>query len=652
MTAMFLELGALIDDIDTAEREPPWDQRNMPQRESVRRTDVRFRAEHPHITTRIFEIDPHKHVIFVPLEQLDVSKHQERFGRSIRQVADNVTLSNTIPEHAAEISGRRDAELGKDTIGLPLTVADLAAVFAGRFPLAPALVRAERSGPATLKVDFSESLPQDLMRPVQTFLSHQFPEYEVLIGVQPAEVRANSVPKGGSAEALAFSPINTRRGVPDFVADDEQWWFENLGGLFEGSISPGSFEIARDTGFSCYIHGTSFPNIDLRQALMAYDTIFLEPPFSRQGQDDPFWKSQNISPPDLLRLIEVGRLRLVHVQPEERSDLGFLREAYETNPNGVFSRRRLAGLAIADMVETANEYVLGRANLQDAIRSVIVTMAEGLNSNPQELAKSILYPTYLRRSALLPFLRLGAMGLMGINQGSLFAEAYKRANGKDVMLEADMFGQSIHLAHVLNATYIPHTPHTDYVGSWLAPMQLLGDRLNFFRSFNTRIAATWAANERRKLEKRAVVLPPVPVLKFDKHVTLEHVLSFTSHPSDRRRARSLIGRLANLPDEERHREVERLQQELFDLDISRHRRENKMQWLDAGSGAAAYALGVNLPPFFAGVFLLERLVKAARTIPRMGGLIDAIEEALSPPIQPNEDLHLLSKISRVATLRD
>jgi hypothetical protein len=91
---------------------------------------------------------------------------------------------------------------------------------------------------------------------------------------------------------------------------------------------------------------------------------------------------------------------------------------------------------------------------------------------------------------------------------------------------------------------------------------------------------------------------------------------------------------------------------LFSLGIARQRGESKIQWLDAGSGVAAYALGINFPPFFAGIFLLERLAKAARTLPRMDKLIDAIEEVLSPSNKLNEDLHLLSKISRVATLRD
>lgn len=623
----------------------------MPQRESVRRTELFLRVKYPHITTRIFERAPDDHVIVVPADQLDATEHQEEFEREIRQASDFVTLLNSVPDGAVEIAVLGDNELGENLSGVPLTVADLSVIIAGKFPFAPNLANARPATSDVLNIDFAEPLAVEDEPLIREFLEKQFIGYSIVLGVQNPEVKRSAGTKLQS-DTLDVKSIRERTHLPSFIASDEQWWFDNLGGLFEGSIPPSSFDVTKNAGFSCYIHGASFPNIDLRQALLAYDTIFLEPPFAEGRDEHVFWKSQDIGPRDLLRLVEAGRLRLVYSQPEERSDVGFLREAYEANPAGVFSRRKLAGLLIADIVEAANEYTLGRAELQESLRIATVALAAELNQPIQELARDFMYPSYLRRAALVPVLKRGGMGLSGLNQGSIFAELYKREHGKEVLIEGDMFGQAVHIAHALNATYIPHGPHAEYVQSWIEPMRLFGDRLNFYRSFNTRIAAAWAVNERRKAEERAIVLPPVPVVRFNKWASIDHILEYTSWPSDRRKARSLIGRLADLPEGERLTESERLQQELFEFDIAQDRRQKTIQWLDSGSGLVAYAIGLNLPPFFAGSFLLSQLLQAARKLPKMDRLIDAIESVISPASQPNEDLHLLSKISRVATLRE
>ena len=623
----------------------------MPQKQSVQRTELRLRVKYPHLQTRIFENGPLEHVIVVPQEQLDATQHRHEFEHAIKQVTDFVVLSNVVPDGADEIAPLADTEIAASLSGLPFTVADLIMIVAGKFPTAPLIVNAIPSEPNVLDIMFEQQLPSENESDIRAFLAQLFEGYSLILGVEKVPAQNRRAPSTNK-DKLHVLPIRARPHVPPFIADDEQWWFDNLRGIFDGTVPPSSFELTRDAGYSCYIQGTAFPNVDLRQALLAYDTIFLEPPFADDKLEHGFWESQSISPQDLLRLIDAGRLRLIHSQPEERSDLGFLSEAYQTNPAAVFSRRKLAALVIADIVETADEYVLGRSKLQDPLRTTLATAASELNVPLEELARSVWYPSYLRRAALVPFLNLGAMGLLGINQGSHFAEAYQRIRGKEVSLEADMFGQSVHIAHVLNATYIPHGSSEDYVDSWLAPMQLFGDRLNFYRSFNTRIGASWAVNERIKQEQRAVILPPVPVVQFDKRASIDHILSYTSFPSDRRKARSLIARLANLPEAERTAEIGRMQQELYDYGLARDRRERSFQWLDVGSGITAYAAGLNLPPIFAGAFLLQRILETARRLPQMDKLIDAIEEAISPSARPNEDLHLLSKISRVASLRD
>jgi len=622
------------------------------QRASVRRTDVRLRAAYPHIITEIYEVGPYNHVIVVPREQLEAAAFAKEFSDNFRALTNRVELSNQPPPNGTLLSPIADGELAKGLEGLHLTRSDLVTCLLGMFPGSPDIMGfADRPG-GILEIRFAEALPALLDGPIRNFISahlHGRP-FEITASTEP-EKESKSVdnPLLHSIEALKFKPIRHRPEVPRFVEDDEAWWFKNLEALFEGRISPQSFEIARAAGSACFIGGGAFPSIDLRQAILAYDTVYLQPPFA--GPESAFWKSQAIDRDDLLRLVQADRVRLIHAQPEERSDLGFLREAHTANPKGVLGRRMTAAMMIADIVETADEYTLGQTHLTNEVREVITRLAEHLTAPVDEVAKSLLYPSHVRRACLEPLLERGLMGVATFGQGELFAQAYKRVRGQDILLEASTFGQAIHTAHMLNATFIPPPPLESYVGSWLTPMQLMGDRLNFYRSFNTRIAAVWASNERRK-EKREIVLPPVPIIDFSRHASIEDIIIYTSQGSVQRKGRALITRLANLPEEERAAEIDRLQTELYQLELKRDRRQATLRWLDTTSSLVTFAMDISLFPFTAGWTLIKLVLDRARKAPALDRVIDALEQQLTEVVQINQDLDFLSKISRVAALRE
>lgn len=67
----------------------------------------------------------------------------------------------------------------------------------------------------------------------------------------------------------------------------------------------------------------------------------------------------------------------------------------------------------------------------------------------------------------------------------------------------------------------------------IEPRRIVGDRLNFYRSFNSRIAAAWAVSERRKEERRSI-LPPVPLFDFHHRASIDDLIAATSLGSTRR----------------------------------------------------------------------------------------------------------------------
>lgn len=625
----------------------------MSQRNSVKWTDFRLRADFPHVDTEIHEIRPYHHQIFVAKQQLDADEFSQIFANQYRILGCRVEFTNTRPVASTVVPPISDDEIADHLSSIPFNRADLVTVLSGMFQNIPVITSLIDGDSHQLKINFDKEIPDELNEDLTQFLEGCLMGRPFSFGVAPIRPEDKArLQKSediiSSIDALSFKPISKRPMVPNFIAEEESWWFENLEGLFSGRISPRSFNFIEGAGSSCFIGGTAFPQIDIRQALLAYDTIYLQPPLN-DGRSSPFWESQDIGPDDLLELIEADRVRILHSQPEERSDLGFLRDAHALNPRGVIGRRRSAALMVAEVVETADEYILAQDHLRPQIIELIERMAADTNTPSIEIARFLLYPLQARRECFGPLLGRGLMAYASMGQGPVFAETYKRLRNKEVELEAGSFGSHIHIAHMLDATYIPHTPHDSYVSTWIRPMRLMGERLNFYRSFNTRIAAAWAVNERRK-EERRLVLPPVPLFDFARGASLDEILEITSAPSSRRKGRALISRLADLPPDEQLAEISKLQIDLKAKPRILKALAEKSLLLDAAIGVGAYLADANLFPLVSALTLLKKALECARQAPALDAVIDEIESALRQHIGSNEDISFMSKIDRVACL--
>lgn len=596
---------------------------------------------------------PYFHQIFAEKQHLDAGEFSKIFADRYRVLGCNVEFTNIRPAGSVVVPPISDKEIADNLSSIPYNRADLVTVLSGKFPNLPVITGFIDRESRNLEITFERKIPDELVEDVTRFLNDCLMGRTFSFGVAPIppEDKTQSQKSGDiirSIEALSFKPISKRPMVPAFVAEEEGWWFDNLENLFSGRISPRSFDFMEGAGASCFIGGTAFPQIDIRQALLSYDTIYLQPPLNN-GRSSPFWESQEISSDDLLKLIEADRVRILHSQPEERSDLAFLRDAYALNPRGVIGRRRSAALMVAEVVETANEYIFSQDNMRLQVLELIERIASDTNTPSVEIARYLLYPLQARRECFGPLIDKGLMAYASMGQGPAFAETYKRLCNKEVLLEAGSFGSHIHIAHMLDATYIPHTPHDSYVSTWILPMRLMGERLNFYRSFNTRIAAAWATNERRK-EERRFVLPPVPLFEFCRGASLEDILEITSVPSSRRKGRALISRLANLPPDEQAIEISKLQIDLKDKPRIFEALGKRALLLDAAIGVGAYFVDSNLFPLVSTLTLLTKALECARRAPVLDAVVDEIESALRQHIGSNEDVSFMSKIDRVAYL--
>ena len=117
-----------------------------------------------------------------------------------------------------------------------------------------------------------------------------------------------------------------------------------------------------------------------------------------------------------------------------------------------------------------------------------------------------------------------------------------------------MVSERVHIGHALGATVF--SPREEPEGFQVLG-NAMGDVLNFFRSFNIRIAAAWVGNVERK-EARKLLLPPLPLFEFDPEIPIEEILAATDRPVMRNRGRALFSRLADMTEEQRADEIRNL----------------------------------------------------------------------------------------------
>ena len=258
----------------------------------------------------------------------------------------------------------------------------------------------------------------------------------------------------------------------------------------------------------------------------------------------------------------------------------------------------------------------------------------------------LTWPVTARRACLHPLLSTGLMSVNAFGQGRLLSDELKRITGQDVELEALIFSEGVHIAHALNATFIP--PTNDIPG-WVEPRRIIGDRLNFYRSFNTRVVAAWAVSERLR-ETRIRVLPPIPLFKFSRFMKLEHLLNLTRYRSDRRKGRALISRLSELPLEERQAETDLLAQKLYEHGAKNIGKFLTFDTIQDAKEVGTYAFGSSTLPITSMWRLFGKLITDPRGNPTFDSFLDILERDLNF-WGSNEDIDFLAKIERVAELR-
>ncbi|MDP9412503.1 MAG: hypothetical protein M3Q08_00030 [Pseudomonadota bacterium] len=612
--------------------------RRIPARPSqAKQIDVALRARYPFLKTRLFQTGHDRYLIWFDAHQLDASLIAREFDQEICFASMAVTLNNVLPTiYEAELEPLRDRDIG-NLAGQPLSVYDLRLLLAGRLPDLPPLTTSEPDG-GDLLLFFPRALADHEAAAVTKIARDVLPEWDIRFAVAETEAPP------ASENVLRILPPSLRPWREAYVEEDEAYWHDHAEAIFAGNIGPDSVVDRTALGSSCLLNPQLGPTIDLRQALLCYDTVLLQPPLAEETEQ--FLERQTLSREDVALLARCGRLKLLLAQPEERCDTKLISQIVEGEPSAIIPRRRAAAVVAADLVATADDYIFANDGLLEATPVLAEAVAERSGTSAKQILDMLLWPISARRSSFLALQDAGLLGIGHFGVSTSVARELSAYHGRDVQLEATVFAMDVHAAHAFKATLIPAD---GLQSAWTGQLAYMGARLNFYRAFNDRLAPAWVGNEQRRASGH-ILLPNIPLFDFNPVAPLEDLLVFTARASDRRKGFGLISRLSMLPEDERAGEMERLARELYRREVRKSGRGLALDTTSNLVDVATAVVGSSFPPFVAAGKLFRFAREQSRRIAAMDRFWDALDRDLPERFRPDADLDFLSKMSRVAEL--
>ena len=609
----------------------------------AKRIDVSLRARYPHLQTLLFEVTKDKFQIVFDSSLQDATSLSEEFDNSLRFMTVNVTLSNTSPiSYLRKIPLLSDENALGDMIGLPLRRIDLVYLLVSRFPTAGVVDVQETpdnySAQIVVKCDLPEADQTTILRFVDAL---SLPIVFSIVVSTAQHTDATSVLN----DPMFIWASGLRPHAPSYTRWDEEFWFDNIHDIAANRLSIERFPGMRTNTFRCYLDlSLGEQHINLRQALLLYDEVWCSLPLrERHG---PFLGQQSLTEEDLLVAVELGRLKFVTTQPEERLQVTFLDEVFERKPTAILGRRTTAALLVADVVRTADTSFLRDTTVVNALVDLAHMVSEVEGVPLRKVLCGFLWPLASRRGGLQGLLDRGSKAGPAMGLAELLSARLQATTGLDVELETLIFSEAVHIGHALDATLFG--PVNEPAGFTLLKYWI-GRHLNFHRSFNESRSVSWFNNE-ADLAYGKEVVPPVPLFEFDKSIPMREILEDSALDSVRLRGRGLYARLAKLPSRERRTEVERLNELLRTRTRNQSGYRITLDAADVGISFLDLIIGLFVPPVSAIGRFSKPMIERARRNRKIDFMVMQLMEKMTKTSE-NGELEFLSRVSRVASFK-
>jgi len=636
--------------------------------ERVRRAELYLRKKYPHLATRIFKLNNGFYGILLEDFTGNFDEIKKEFEYEIKPVATPVMLLEKIPDCIEEeLPIINDTEIGKNFSGLSLTLPDLKYLLISKFPMIEIIhlesfererklnVYTDIISDANLKkelIDFLYSLdiPMDfyLIENKTEGLTKEKKENEKQKDAFSSMSNDNPITKSYFDSlynpVMHSFPAKLQGKSIIYEERDEQMWFDKLGEIYAGNFTKADILKTTNTSNSCCIDYSIFDNVNIRNGIVLYDKIYVEPPVDLKIKS--FCSTQKIKPDEIIELCKENKLTFILPQPSFRYDSDFLTELYKINPNSILSKRALSSLIICDLVEINKNYFINTLGIGDSVYEMSQIIKEiDKNYVKTDLYNIYMWPQKALRSVLEVFL-FGSTyksAVFGIN--NIFTDRLDKEKKEEIEFEFIVNSNKVHISSALNSQYFPHFEGTTYSNQ--AVTSLMGNMLNFYKNSSIEQIQNYVTERQKIIMKKPIL--PVSLIEVNEYASVTELYSLSKKYFSPNNFNSILGYLLNLSTEEMEEKIIEYNK-LVEGKINRRKIASSL--LDISITAACDAIGMYRPFFSTGVKIFDTYVIKAGLI--KSKKIEKIREAfikLSKVYNEKKTISFLSKINSVARLR-
>lgn len=615
-----------------------------------------LRGTFPELATTIYQIEAAQFLIYCEGVTGDFLVFQDTFDSSIRPITAPVRITNIIPvNYIRIISSISDFEVSRGFEGILMTKHSLLRLLLDKFPNVKFFKVDDSDGVVTISIaSYREKIGDTTYHrflniheqaKLDDFLQQlRYPaEFKVIeqdFGDDPDfEQVLKEEQKGHAAYANDF--IRSTK-IP-FIERDKVLWTENVDKIFAGQFSKKDLYFYNAEDYSCYVDFSVFPNIDIRNHLFLFQTVYLTIPFETNIEE--WLAASRIEKKEFIELIVRNRVKILLTQPERRYDLKFLYEVFEANPTAVISKRALAALEQIDIVEISDSYFF---NDVDTIRELqsLCSIVSPNSEKAKFLYEMLVWPIKARRTSFEQLHRaeLFLTSSFGVNKA--IEGQYKLKSKRDVTFDLTVNSSPIHLASALNATYFPFTAEDGYTDKPYA--EAMGKLLNFYKLFSPANIRSLVGMD-KNLHSGIQPILPIEIMEFNEYIPITELEDVLNKDAVFPESRRLIDTIAKLPVEDREAKID-YYNSVIRQKVNRRKKSENL--IDIGKDLAADLIGAATQFALFGTSL--SLLKIGRKYAKGGKLITSITKKIENAIHTNPDeanIHYLMKINRVAKLK-
>ncbi len=620
----------------------------------VRRTDLYLRTEYPDLITIIYRIEANSFKIYCEGFDEDFEQFQKDFDYSIKMISAPVTLTQEHPNNYIEtIPQILDSEISKGFEGIGMTLNMISNVILAKFPKINFL-KIEQSQNRTVTIftkSYIEEIPNGKFhhflntgdrKLLEDFLEGlKMPVKFEIIDKESDEVNDLS-------KFIPENPIQTIEATKlrnqynnEFSKRDEALWFDKIDTIFEGSFKKENLYFFNPNEYSCYVDYSAFKNIDLRNHLFLFETVYITLPYDRNIVE--WLKESKISKNEFLDLIIRGRVKLILTQPEFRYDISFIKDAFNANPNAVITRRAIAALHQIDIVEMSNNYLLNEATIFQELKPFCQIIADIMKVDMKFYYNLMVWPIKARRKSFEYLLTNGGFSTAAYGVNNVIEPWISNAVNKDLAFEFTVNSESIHLANALNATYFPFHSEEGYSDQYYA--NAMGDLLNFYKNANKTNIATFV-DDRESFKSGVIPINPIDIIEVNDFITIAELESELAKNKIFPGSKNLIDSLAPLSIEDRQAKIN-----YYNNEVVKNLNPKKItpDAIDLGTNIIVDSIGAATGLGFLGT-AYSMLKNGAKGIDKITNLSEKLESAFNED-HDKSNIHYLTKINRVAKLK-